>query len=143
MVQQCLQAAASDSTSQTKLIMLGLAETDTLARAEADSEGSAKIQLHQDRDAAPINALQDKSIETTAADQQTEQPPCSPGFEQCATSEVPESVEHQSPRGRSPAAFKWRVNRLNMLRHMVRLQTHLDINDGYNTLYPPAHVMMF
>ena len=141
MVHQCLQAVASDSTAETKLIMLGLAETDMLARAEADSEGSANNYLHHGSDAAPMSAVQNEGIETETADQQTEQPQCSdvssPGLKQPAAYAAPKSVEHRSSRGRSPATFRWRVLRLDLLRHMVRLQTYLDINDGYDTLHPP------
>ncbi len=133
-VQQCLQAVASDSTSQTKLISLGLAETETLAMAEAKSEGSAKNQDHKDCDAPPKSVHQLDTDESTAADQQVEQPPCSglttPSPEQPATSEVSEKPDHTSSRSNSPAACKWRVNRLNLLRHSNRLSTHLDIHDG-------------
>ncbi len=134
MVQQCLQAVASDSTSQTKLISLGLAETETLAMAEARPEGSAMNQDHQDRDAPPKDVPQLEKLANTAADQETEQPPCSgmtsPSPEQAATPELSETVDHTCSRSNSPAACRWRVNRLNLLRHLNRLQTHLDIHEG-------------
>ncbi len=132
-MQQCLQAVASDSTAQTKLIMLGLAETDTRARAEEASEGSATLQDHgsivADHSVVP-------RVDTTAAEQQVEHapPPCSSvtssRVEQSAADEHLESIKDRSSASKSPAACMWRVNRLNLLRHLARLQTYLDLHNG-------------
>ena len=132
-VQQCLQAVASDSTAQTKLIMLGLAETDTWARAEEASEASAALQDHQ-RNVADQGVVPE--VDTMAAEQQVEhpQPPSGSvstlGAEQSAADDHPDSIEQRISAIKSSATCMWRANRLNLLRHMTRLQTHLDLHNG-------------
>ena len=125
---------ASDSTAQTQLIMLGLTETDTWARAEEASEASAALRDHQgsvaDQGVVP-------EVDTTAAEQQVEHPQPPPsssvstfGAEESAADSHPDSVEQRIGASKSSATCMWRVNRLNLLRHMTRLQTHLDLHNG-------------
>lgn len=135
-VQQCLQAVAPDSTSQARLIELGLAETYQWARAEAETEGSATKRDVQKCDADQGYVPGIAVCDTGAAEQQNEylqlKRSCTSGpeLEQPATDEHPESNEYRRSGDRSTATCRWRLDRLNLLGHMARLQTHLDIQEG-------------
>lgn len=136
-VEQCLHAVALDGTSQAKLIGMGLAETEGWARAEASSYSadSPKIEDHQGlgTDLASQTAKQTHEAyahtPTSSASIATIREP--------AAEMLTESFAKDSVGSSSSAACKWRVQRLSLLRHMARLQTHLDISYGYAPLTAP------
>lgn len=137
-MQQYLHAVASDSASQAKLISMGLAETDAWAKAEASPAPAASATSYDHQKHEPYVGKGPESGTNQKLDAeghvQHAKPQCSggssSGSEQSRAERHSESSQHESNRSNSPAPCIWRVSRLNLLRHMARLQTHLDVNEG-------------
>ena len=141
MAWQSMQAVTPTSTSQAKLTGLGLAETDSCARAEASSPSHGQTEdansgsIHSaTRQGGPPDSGHDSNPGSIVGSPSMEEAPGHP----TGSGAVSTLSMHKAPGYRagstgcqSAASCRWRAQRLHLLRHRARLQTHLDLNSGW------------
>ena len=141
MAWQSMQAVAPTSTLQAKLTGLGLAEMDSFARAEASSPSHGQaddadyssIHLAAQQIGTPDSG-HDSNPGSIIGSVSMEEPPGHPtGSGVVSTLSMHQPPGHSAGSGerQSAASCRWRAQRLHLLRHKARLQTHLDLNSGW------------